>query len=70
MNHFNLKDSSIISITNSSNSTIAKLSDVNIPYYVSREELDGADITSQVPALFTIEYLAKEVRKKMKQKKG
>lgn len=63
LSHFSLSKSSIISITNSSKSTIAQLSDVNIPYYMSTESVKGADVTSQVPALFTIEYLAKEVRK-------
>lgn len=62
LNSLNLKESAVISITNSANSTIAKLSDLNIPYYITREQLDGADITTQIPAIFTIEYLAKEVR--------
>lgn len=63
LNHLNFTGSSIISITNSSKSTIAQLSDVNIPYYISKEYNKFADITSQVPALYTIEYLAKEVKK-------
>lgn len=60
----NICNCSIISITNSSKSTIAQLSDVNIPYYITREQINGADITSQVPALYTVECLAKEMRKK------
>lgn len=63
LNHLNLAESSVISITNSSKSTIARLSDICIPYYVSVEKVDLADITSQIPAIFTIEKLAKEVRK-------
>lgn len=62
LNHLNLSHSSTISITNSSNCTVAKLSDVNIPYYIARESFEGADITSQLPALYTIEHLAKRVR--------
>ncbi|MHC5228934.1 MurR/RpiR family transcriptional regulator [Enterococcus sp. LJL99] len=62
LNHLNFSNSSIISITNSAKSTIAQLSDVNIPYYIARESSQGADITSQLPALYTIENLAKEVR--------
>ena len=62
LNHLNFSNSSIISITNSAKSTIAQLSDVNIPYYIARESSQGADITSQFPALYTIENLAKEVR--------
>lgn len=68
LNHLNFSNSSIISITNSSKSTIAQLSDVNIPYYITRESMQGADITSQLPALYTIEYLAKEVRLAFEQK--
>ncbi|MDN6626001.1 MAG: SIS domain-containing protein, partial [Pisciglobus halotolerans] len=63
LSHLNLSNSSIISITNSSDCTVAELSDVNIPYYISKEYNKHANITSQIPALYTIEYLAKEVRK-------
>lgn len=62
LSHMNISNSTIISITNSSNSTIANLSDLNIPYYIGMENLKGADITSQVPALYTIETIAKKVR--------
>lgn len=65
MNHMNLSHSSSISITNSAKSTIANLSDVNIPYYIHQELFEGADITSQLPALYTIEYLAKRVSEKL-----
>ena len=63
LNHFTANECQIISITNSAKSKIARLSDVNIPYYISTERIGDSDITSQVPALCTIEYLAKEVRK-------
>lgn len=63
LNHLNLSHSSIISITNSADCTVADLSDVNIPYYISKEYNKDANITSQIPALYTIEYLAKEVRR-------
>lgn len=62
LNHMSFSSSTIISITNSSKSTIARLSDVNIPYYITPESIKEADITSQLPALYTIETLAKEVR--------
>ncbi|MCM3763889.1 MurR/RpiR family transcriptional regulator [Neobacillus niacini] len=65
ISHFNLSESSIISITNSSKCTLAKLSHVNIPYYMTTEKMEGADITTQVPALYTLEYLAREVRNKL-----
>lgn len=55
------RDSSILSITNSANSTVAQLSDVNISYYIGTESLNENDITSQVPALYILERLAKEM---------
>lgn len=56
----------IISVTNSKNSTIAKLSDYNISYYVQHElKLDDGympkvDITTQFPAVYLIETLARK----------
>lgn len=70
LNQFISTRSSIISITNSGNSTVARLSDVNLAYYISTEKQGDADITSQVPALYTIEYLAKEVRKIKQERKN
>lgn len=62
LTHINMCDSMIISITNSSNSTIAKLSHVNIAYYINQESSHGADITSQLPALYILERIAKEMK--------
>ena len=61
LQHFKRNNSSIICITNSTKSTIAKLSDVCIPYYITEESFEGSNITSQVPALYTVEYLARQV---------
>lgn len=58
-----LHNAKIISITNSAKSTIAKLSDANIPYYINKEQFQEANITSQLPALYTIELVGKEMRK-------
>lgn len=69
LSNFTFKNSSIISITNSSNSTIAKLSDVNLAYYITKETLAEQDVTSQLPALFIIEYLAKIIHSKTWQTK-
>lgn len=54
----------IVSITNSKDSTLAKISDYNISYYIQRELAnDGSlwkvDLTSQIPAMYIIESLAK-----------
>lgn len=61
------KNVKIISITNSSNSTIAKLSDVNLAYYINKEQYGEANITSQLPALYTIERIGKQVRYELNQ---
>lgn len=54
----------IVSITNSNNSTLAKLADYNISYYIQKELVKEnrwgkVDITSQIPTLYIIETLAK-----------
>jgi len=54
----------VVSITNSKNSTLAKMSDYNISYYIQRElayesSWGKVDITSQIPAIYIIESLAK-----------
>nr|WP_281395971.1 SIS domain-containing protein [Clostridium aciditolerans] len=54
----------VVSITNSKNSTLAKMSDYNISYYIQRElayenSWGKVDITSQIPAVYIIEALAK-----------
>ncbi|WP_430534881.1 MurR/RpiR family transcriptional regulator [Listeria rocourtiae] len=63
--HINAHQCKILSITNSEKSTVARLSDVNIPYYIHRETYQGADITSQLPALYTVECIAREIRRKL-----
>ncbi|WP_164512018.1 MurR/RpiR family transcriptional regulator [Lacticaseibacillus daqingensis] len=49
----------VISITNSSNSTIARLSTVNLPYYVTPQDMEGSNLTSQAPAIYIIEKLTR-----------
>lgn len=51
----------IVSITNNSQSTIAKISDINIPYYVNEEYYESANITTQLPVIFLLEWMAREV---------
>jgi len=62
LNNIHLANSPVISITNSANSTLAKISDANIPYYIPFESIDVSDITSQIPAMFIIELLAKRMQ--------
>lgn len=60
----------VITITNSEQSTAAQLADLNISYYISqrRGEL-MVDYTSQVPAVYLIECLAKKVRNRLTENK-
>ncbi|EAK8940687.1 MurR/RpiR family transcriptional regulator [Listeria monocytogenes] len=59
----------VISITNSAKSTIARLSDANIAYYINKEMYQEANITSQLPALYTIENIAREIRTQIDKEK-
>ncbi|QKE72822.1 MurR/RpiR family transcriptional regulator [Arthrobacter citreus] len=66
VNHLNLlkqEGCKIISITNNKLSTIAKMSDLNIPYYVTEEYVDTTNITTQVPVVYIIEAIAREIYK-------
>lgn len=49
----------IISITNSKNCTLAKMSDCNLAYYVQQEKKGIYDLTTQVPVVYIIEAIAK-----------
>jgi len=62
----NLKreNSTVVSITNSENCTIAKISDLNISYYIQQEKLGISDITTQIPVLYIIESMGKRLHNK------
>lgn len=51
----------ILSITNTENCTIAKLSDYNLAYYVSYMRLGDYDVTTQIPAMSIVERLGKKL---------
>ncbi|WP_163539871.1 MurR/RpiR family transcriptional regulator [Gracilibacillus sp. YIM 98692] len=55
--------SKVISITNSKLSTIANMSDINIPYYVTEEFFEQANITTQIPVVYILESMAREIYK-------
>jgi len=53
--------SKIISITNNKLSTVSKISDLNISYYVTEEFIEEANITTQVPVVYILESMAREI---------
>ncbi|WP_265459809.1 MurR/RpiR family transcriptional regulator [Enterococcus sp. HY326] len=59
----NLKQSQnqIISITNYDNSTLAKLSDYVLAYYIPYSKSSEIDMTTQLPVMFIIEMLCKKI---------
>jgi DNA-binding MurR/RpiR family transcriptional regulator len=63
LNKLKQEGSKIISITNTKSSTIAKISDINIPYYVTEEFIEESNITTQVPVIYILELMAREIFK-------
>lgn len=61
INKLKIENCTIISITNSENCTISKLSDLNISYYINQQKVGISDITTQVPTMFIIESIAKHL---------
>ena len=59
INNFKKENCPIISITNSENCTISKISDLNISYYITQEKVGMSDITTQVPVLYIIETIGR-----------
>lgn len=51
----------IASITNTENCTIAKISNLNLPYYVQQVKANYSDITTQLPVLYMIERIGKKL---------
>ncbi|WP_026583139.1 MurR/RpiR family transcriptional regulator [Bacillus sp. J33] len=63
LNQLKQEGSKIISITNRKLSTVAKISDLNIAYYVTEEFFEGSNITTQVPVVYILEAMAREIHK-------
>ena len=62
IHQFKQKNCKILSITNSSLSTLAKLSVWNFSYHLKPQRINGGyNGTTQVPALFVMEALAKRI---------
>ena len=62
IHQFKKKNCCILSITNSSLSTLAKLSDWNFSYNLNTKRINGGyNATTQIPVIFIIEALAKRL---------
>ncbi|GAB2536183.1 MurR/RpiR family transcriptional regulator [Gracilibacillus alcaliphilus] len=61
INQLKQDGSKIISITNNKLSTIAKLSDINLAYYVTEEWFQTSNITTQVPVVYILESIARKL---------
>ena len=62
VNKFKKEKCVIASITNSENSTIAKMSDFNIAYYIPEERIDNEiDITSHLPPMYILETVGRKL---------
>ncbi|MFC4402197.1 MurR/RpiR family transcriptional regulator [Gracilibacillus xinjiangensis] len=61
INQLKQEGSKVISITNNRLSTIAKISDINIAYYVTEERYQSANITTQVPVIYILEAIARKI---------
>lgn len=61
INIFRKQKCKIASITNSENSTIAKMSDFNISYYIQEERIGAMDITSHLPSICIVETIGKRL---------
>ena len=52
----------ILSITNKDSSTLSKISDMNLSYFVTERFVEGRyNVTSQVPVLFLMETIARRL---------
>lgn len=51
----------IVSITNKEDSTIAKISDLNLSYYIKEAKIGSNNITSQLPVIYMIEKVGKNI---------
>ena len=56
--HLQQRGCPMISITNNSNSVLAKMADCNISYHVTARMVNERNVTTQVPVLYIIETLA------------
>ncbi len=58
---FKKEGCTIVSITNSEDCAISKISDLNLSYYVQQVKVGESDITTQLPVLYMIERIGKKL---------
>ncbi|KAB7668848.1 MurR/RpiR family transcriptional regulator [Bacillus sp. B1-b2] len=63
-NQLKMEGCNIISITNSKNCMLAKISDINIAYYITEVFIGESNITSQMPVMYILEESAHKIKKK------
>ena len=61
IHRFKEEKCTIASITNTENCSIAKISDLNLPYYVQQVKVNYNDISTQIPVLYMIERIGKKL---------
>lgn len=61
INRFKEEGCTIVSITNSEDCTMARISDLNLSYYVQQVKVGYSDITTQLPVLYIIEKVGKKL---------
>ncbi|WP_138420124.1 MurR/RpiR family transcriptional regulator [Aquibacillus sediminis] len=59
VNQFKQEGSKIVSITNHSDCSLAKISDYNLSYYITTEYIGDSNLTTQIPVVYLLESLAK-----------
>lgn len=61
LQRFKERGCTVVSVTNSENCTIARMSDYNIAYYITYRRLKVYDVTSQIPAMCIVERTGKKL---------
>lgn len=62
VNQFRRKHCKLISITNDNLSTLAKLSDVNLSYFMTEKKIHGhVNLTTQVPVIYLLDELTRRL---------
>lgn len=69
VNRFKTTHCKIIAITNSASCTLARMSNISLAYYIPEELLmESVNVTSQVPVIYMIETLGREIQSLMEKK--